>query len=137
MVLETHFNFIIFFQISVLPYPSQHSCDRFDMYCRHCHEDRFEFIEQFQKGIHSAFISRPTWTVSGCSYSAVFDKITVFFIFYVFSNFFGKCSDAFLCTLNQYRTTAAWKSSESNTYNFLKVEMDCFFCESDRNRSKR
>lgn len=126
-VLETHFNCIIFFQISALSYPSQHSSDRFDMYCQHCHEDRFEFIEQFQKGICSAFISRPIWA---CTYSVVFDKGTFFCC--------CNCSDAFLCTWNQYSTTAALKSSESNTYNFLKVKMDCFFyCESNGNRSKR
>lgn len=84
-MLETHFNCIIFFQISALPHPSQHSSDRFDMYCRHCHEDRFEFIEQFQKGICSAFISGPTWTVRGCSYSSVCHKGTVWFN--VFRNF--------------------------------------------------
>lgn len=98
-MLETHFNCIIFFQISALPYPSQHS-DRFDTYCRHCHEDRFEFIEQFQKGICSAFISRPIWTIRGCTYSAVFDKRTIFYVCF--------CSDTFLCTLNQ------WKLPESN-----------------------
>lgn len=77
-MLETHFNCIIFFQISALPHPSQRSSDRSDMYCQHCHKDRFEFIEQFQKGICSAFIRRPIWTIRDCSYSVVFDKGTVF-----------------------------------------------------------
>lgn len=89
----------------------------------------FEFIEQFQKEICSAFISSPIWTIRNCTHSVAFDKRTRLYVcfflrWYLFvytKSVFHHCCLEVCCV-----------------YNFHNVEMDGFFyCKPDGNRSKR